>query len=217
MVMRSYNQYCPIARGAEIFATRWTPIIVRNLLVGCRTFTEILAGAPGIPRSLLSERLRQLEQYGIVCKLAAAEGRGTVYELTQAGRDLGRVCDALGEWGERWVEVGPRHLDPYFSLWSLCKEIEANGLPEKRLTVRFDFSKVRADDRHFWLVVQRPEPEVCVKHPGFEEDLIVRTDPRALVDWRLGVVPLKAAVRDGAIEIDGAPAMIRKLELLAQG
>ena len=59
--MRTYGQYCPIARGAEIFAERWTPLIVRNLYLGCGSFGEILEGAPGLSRTLLSQRLKQLE------------------------------------------------------------------------------------------------------------------------------------------------------------
>ena len=64
--MRTYGQYCPIARGAEIFAERWTPLIVRNLSLGCGNFSEILEGAPGLSRTLLSQRLKQLERLGIV-------------------------------------------------------------------------------------------------------------------------------------------------------
>lgn len=214
--MRTYQQYCPIARGAEIFATRWTPIIVRNLLVGCRTFNEISAGAPGISRSLLSERLRQLERYGIVRRTTPRGERGPVYELTDAGRDLAAVCDALGEWGARWIDLGPQHLDPYFALWSLCREIDREALPDKRMTVRFDFHGVRAHERRFWVVLQRPEAEVCVNHPGFDEDLIVRTDPRALVSWRLGDVALGTAMRSGVIEIEGPPKKIRKLQRLTK-
>ncbi len=55
--MKSYGQYCPIARTSELFAERWTPIIVRNLGAGCRTFTQLREGAPGIPKALLAERL----------------------------------------------------------------------------------------------------------------------------------------------------------------
>ncbi|TJW34050.1 MAG: helix-turn-helix transcriptional regulator, partial [Mesorhizobium sp.] len=64
--MRTYGQYCPIARGAEIFAERWTPLIIRNLHLGCGNFSEILEGAPGLSRTLLSERLKQLEWVGVV-------------------------------------------------------------------------------------------------------------------------------------------------------
>ncbi len=212
--MRSYQQYCPIARGAEIFATRWTPIIVRNLLVGCSTFSEIAAGAPGMSRSVLSERLRQLENYGIVRRARALDGR-IVYELTDAGKDLAAVCDALGEWGARWVELGPQHLDPYFALWSLCKEINPSDLPEERLTVRFDLTNVRAHERRFWVLLQQPEPEICVNHPGYDEDLVVQTDPRALVEWRLRRTTLSAAMRSGSMNIDGTPTKIRQLDALA--
>ena len=64
--MRTYGQYCPIARGAEIFAERWTPLIVRNLSLGCGSFSKILEGAPGLSRTLLSQRLKELERVGIV-------------------------------------------------------------------------------------------------------------------------------------------------------
>ena len=122
--MRSYGQYCPIARGAEIFATRWTPIIVRNLLLGCRTFGELAAGAPGIPRALLSQRLRQLETHGIVQRPPSPRGRGWLYEPTEACEDLRPVCDALGGWGATWVEIAPEHLDPYMALWGIVPGIE---------------------------------------------------------------------------------------------
>src|SRR5687768_6555523 len=105
--MRSYGQYCPIARGAEIFAERWTPLIVRNLALGCGNFGAILEGAPGLSRTLLSQRLRQLERLGIVESTAKPAGRGRRYELTASGRDLFKVCMALGEWGARWLEIAP--------------------------------------------------------------------------------------------------------------
>lgn len=212
--MRTYNQYCPIARGAEVFATRWTPIIVRNLMVGCRTFSEIKDGAPGIPRSLLSERLKQLEAWGIVDRVQNEKGHGSYYRLTPAGQELGHVGTVLGEWGARWIELGPQHLDPYFALWSFSKEIPVERLAEDRLTVRFEFRNVRADQRRFWLLVQRPEPEICVKSPGFDEDLIVRSEPESFVRWRLGQMSLAMAIRRGGIEVEGAPRAVRRLSRL---
>ena len=171
--MRGYRQYCPLARAAEILATRWTLIIVRNLLLGCRTFGEILDGAPGIPRTLLSQRLRLLEQHGLVEREPNPRGRGSLYRLTDAGRDLHDVCLAIGFWGTRWLEVAPEHLDPYVLLWGICREVDRALLPDPRLTVRFEFRDAPRTYSRFWLVMQRPEPEVCVKPPGYEEDLVV--------------------------------------------
>jgi DNA-binding HxlR family transcriptional regulator len=106
--MRTYGQYCPIARGAEIFAERWTPLIIRNLHLGCETFGEILEGAPGLSRTVLTQRLKQLERLGIVESAPKAQGRGHRYQLTSSGHDLFRVCETLGEWGARWLDIVAR-------------------------------------------------------------------------------------------------------------
>src|SRR5437763_17091162 len=84
-LVRSYGQYCPIARGAEIFAERWTPIIVRNILMGSASFTEIQQGAPGIPRSLLTQRLALLQRRGIIARCPNENGRGPRYAPTDVG------------------------------------------------------------------------------------------------------------------------------------
>jgi DNA-binding HxlR family transcriptional regulator len=107
-IVRTYGQYCPIARGAEIFAERWTPLIIRNLYLGCETFGEILDGAPGLSRTLLAQRLRQLERLGIVESAPKAHERGDHYGLTDSGHDLLKVCVTLGEWGPVGARSPPR-------------------------------------------------------------------------------------------------------------
>jgi DNA-binding HxlR family transcriptional regulator len=209
--VRSYGQYCPISRGAEIFATRWTPIIVRNLLLGCRTFGELRSGAPGIPRTLLSERLRQLEHHGIIERRENPSGRGWRYEPTQACRDLRPVCDALGVWGADWVELAPHHLDPYVALWSLCRGLTSVPMPDDRVTVRFDLPDMPHKQRRFWLLVQRPEPEVCVKPPGFEEDVIITTDAEWLARWVLGQTSLGLGINARRVSAGGRRELVRKL------
>jgi DNA-binding HxlR family transcriptional regulator len=136
--MKSYRQYCPIARGAEIFAERWTPIIVRNLLVGCQTFGEILQGAPGIPRSLLSQRLRLLERHRVIERRTG--GRGATYHLTAAGQELPQVCYAPGAWGARWLQTTSEHLDPYLALRYLSRLFDRAKLPARRVAIRFDLT-----------------------------------------------------------------------------
>lgn len=209
--MKSYNQYCPIARGAEVFATRWTPVIIRNLLLGCRTFTELRDGAPGISRSLLSERLKQLESVGVVARRQNPSGRGWLYELTQAGEDLQAICDAMGAWGARWVELGPQHLDPYYSLWAMARGLRSVQLPEQRLNARFDLPTMPADKRRFWLLVQEPEPEVCVTHPGHHEDLVLAADPEWLARWTLGELSLGQGQRAGLVDVTGPSRLVRTL------
>jgi DNA-binding HxlR family transcriptional regulator len=214
--VRSYGQYCPISRAAEVFATRWTPIIVRNLLLGCRTFGELRAGAPGISRSLLSERLRELEERGIVRRRAHPRGRGWLYEPTDACRDLRPVCDALGGWGSRWVELAPEHLDPYPALWALCRGMRYLQLPDRRVTVRFELPDLPRSQRRFWLLVQRPEPEVCVKPPGFDEDVVLTTDADWIARWVLGQSSLGEGMHARRVSAVGPSATVRTLATLGR-
>lgn len=200
--MRSYGQYCPIARAAEIFAERWTPIIVRNILLGCQTFTDIQRGAPGIPRSLLTQRLGVLERHGIIERHPQPRGRGARYLPTPAGRDLWEVCVALGEWGARWLEAAPEHLDPYVALWSMCNSLAANRIPSRRVVVRFDFPAQPQRKSRFWLLIDHGHGEVCMSSPG-EEDLVVTADADRFVRWHMGHLSWAQATAGGAIRIQG--------------
>jgi DNA-binding HxlR family transcriptional regulator len=206
--VRTYGQYCPIARGAEIFAERWTPVIVRNMYLGCESFTEIHEGAPGLSRTLLSQRLKQLERLGIVQSEAKPQGRGRRYELTTAGRDLFRVCASLGEWGARWLEVAPEHLDPFVTLWSMCNALRSERLPERRVVVRFDFTGWQRPER-YWLLLERADTEICKEDPGFDEDLFVTAEAEAFVLWHLGRLTWAEATRSGRIQLHGPSSLVR--------
>lgn len=203
--MREYGQYCPIALGAEVFAERWTPIIIRNLYLGCRRFGEILDGAPGLPRSVLAHRLRTLEQDGVIEKTGTGE-----YHLSTCGKELADVCLALGAWGARWREAQPEVQDPYLALWTICRMISPETLPRPRIVVRFDLTDGRRPDR-FWLVLDRNGNEVCVQPPGFTEDAVVTTDTGGLIRWYAGEVPLGAAQRAGTMAVAAPPWLVREL------
>jgi DNA-binding HxlR family transcriptional regulator len=161
--MRTYGQYCPIARTSELFAERWTPIIIRNLLTGCRTFGDLLAGAPGISKALLAQRLELLEAHGILIKETNSSGRGFVYSLTEQGRELKAITDAMGSWGARWLELQPHHIDPAYVLWATCKLVDLKGVPSKSLVARIDLAD-RPKER-FWMLIKRSHAEVCSTYP----------------------------------------------------
>jgi DNA-binding HxlR family transcriptional regulator len=208
--MRGYGQFCPVARTAELFAERWTPIIVRNLLTGCRTFTEIRQGAPGIPTALLTQRLKTLERAGIVERVATASGsgRGAAYQLTDKGTELKTICDAMGQWGARWLEIEPRHRDPAYALWATMKLVDVDKLPDRTVVVRFDL-RDRPQD-HYWMVLRKPQPELCTKGTGFVEDIIARTDASCLIDIHLRRTTYSSALRNRRLVMDGAPQLIRQ-------
>ena len=212
MEPRSYGQYCPIARASEILAMRWTPIIVRNLLLGCETFSEIQDGAPGIPRTLLSQRLTMLAQYGIVERHRGAKDRGWRYSLTPAGEELMPVCDALGAWGARWLEMAPPHLDAHVVVWSICRLAEHDALPDRRVVIRFELLDGR--HRRLWLVLAPEAREVCVKPPGFDEDLVVTATSEWLAKWHMGRISLGRAMHEGLIAVEGPRRLVRMLATL---
>ena len=209
-VVRTYGQYCPIARGAEIFAERWTPLIIRNLYLGCGSFSEILEGAPGLSRTLLSQRLKQLERLGVVESAPKPDGRGHHYELTSAGHDLFTVCQSLGEWGARWLEIAPENLDPFVALWSMCNALRRDRLPDRRVVIRFDFTG-RPRRERYWLLIELGDTEICKTYPGLDEDLYITAEAEAFVKWHAGQLTWAQATREGRIQLDGLPVAGKSL------
>ena len=210
--VRTYGQYCPIARASEILAERWTPIILRNLLHGATSFTEIANGAPGISRTVLTTRLRELQRVGVVETKPNPSGRGSLYFPSESGRDLADVMTAMGMWGERWIELAPEHLDPGMLLYSWVKwYLEYDRLPERRTVVRFDFPQLARPGNRLWIIFDAERSEVCVKDPGFEVALYVEAEPRALAEWHLGRIEWIDALREERIRVIGPTRLAKAL------
>jgi len=203
--MTDYGQFCPVALGAEIFAERWTPLILRELLVGSRRFSDIQRGVPRMSRNLLTQRLHSLRRSGIIEQCSAEGGHGYAYRLTVAGRELSAVIDALGTWGYKWAskDLSDKDLDPDFLMWSLRRMILKDALPDERVVVLVRFRQY--EDRAYWLVLQRPEVDLCLFDPGYEVNLEIEAKVEALAHVCLGHVPLLQAIRDGGVEVHGAP------------
>lgn len=204
--MDSYRQYCPVAKAHEILGDRWTMLIVRELVGGQETFNNIARGLPGIPRSLLTDRLRRLEQKGIVAKYHVKPRRHR-YVLTPAGEDLRAVVDALGNWGARWAFHDPDdgELDPGLLLWRMRHRLNIAALPPHRTVVQFDFG---SSCKHpFWFVMEKQQASVCVTDPGFDIDLVVTTTLSVFYQVWLGRIALKSAVSAGDIIIEGSPTL----------
>ena len=209
--MQKYNQYCPVARASEILADRWTPLILRELILGSRRFNEIERGLPGISRSLLASRLRDLVGAGVLERLPGARSNVTEYHLSDAGRDLEPVVEALGAWGVRWAFGEPRleELDAGLLVWRMHQRIDRERLPARRTVVEFDFTGPRG--RRVWLVLQPREVSVCVTPPRFDADLVVRADLAFFYRLWLGRVEYHAASRCGAVVVEGPPTLAKQL------
>ena len=208
--MRTYGQYCPIARGSEVLAERWTPVILRNVLNGCRTFNDIADGAPGLSRTLLKQRLSALERAQLLTTSAKPGGRGSFYEPTEAGQDAWKVLAALGEWGDKWTDVLPDHADPNAVLWSWCQNYQQrDALPAKRVIVRFEFHDSKQRPLREWFHIEHRTMELCRFDPGFGDDAVVRIlDPVPFARWHLGLVEWTDIV--GSAVLVEAPSALRR-------
>lgn len=206
--VKPYGEYCPVSKTAEVLAERWTPLIVRELLMGSRRFNELQIGVPGIPRSLLVQRLRWLEMNGVVVREEHSRTH-TEYALTDAGKELYDVIYTMGIWGARWAsrDVSEHDLDPRLLMWDMRRRLNTDALPEQRVVLRFEFTGDRRDT--IWLVVSREEASVCFQDPGFDVDMVVTADTLAIHRVWTGHLPLRTAIRERSIELEGPRELVR--------
>jgi DNA-binding HxlR family transcriptional regulator len=209
-----FGQFCPIAVACEVFAERWTPIILRELIAGSHRFNEIHRCMPLMSRALLARRLKDLEAAGVIASVESTHGAGREYQLTEAGREFREAIEALGRWGQRWtVRVQARNLDAGLLMWNVRRRVACDRLPARRVVAHFDFRSVPSTyrgPRKFWLILERPEVELCIKDPGFEVDLVVEADLAAMAGVWLGDVPFAEALRTEGIRLSGAPALVKQ-------
>ncbi len=193
----------------EILGDRWTLLIIRDMLYGSQHFNELERGLPGISKSLLAERLRRLQQVGVIERHVSPNGRDTSYHLTQAGKELKPVVDTLIEWGARWAFGEPRstELDPILLLWWMRAGIYTERLPHHRVVVEFNFRG--ACEGNYWMLLARDDVSVCLTHPGFDTDVLVTADLAACYEVWLGRIAFADAVRNQLIELDATPSLAR--------
>lgn len=202
--MKGYGQFCPLALATEIVGERWTPLVLRELLLGSRRFNDIHRGLPRMSPALLAKRLRTLEEAGIVARGVTPTG-GARYEPTEAGLALAPAIESLSLWGKTWLPatLSDENADPDLVMWDLHRSIDPAVLPSERTVIRFDFTDQPKVRRCRWLVGDASAVELCVTEPGFEIDLLVTTDSRTITWVWYGDIPLKEALGDGRIQLDG--------------
>jgi DNA-binding HxlR family transcriptional regulator len=212
--MKGYGQFCPVAVACEIVAERWTPLILRELFAGATRFNEIRSGMPLISRTLLTQRLRQLEEAGVVTSTPLPTGRGREYRLTTAGSELREVVDQLGAWGQHHAasQFSPENLDVGLLMWNMRRRIDVSRLPASRVVVRFEYRGVPARCRGLrtcWLILEPAGADLCIKDPGFAVDLVIHADAGAMARVWAGHLSFADGVRTGGLRLEGPRALVR--------
>jgi DNA-binding HxlR family transcriptional regulator len=188
---------------------RWSLLIVRDLLAGTTRFNDLARGLPGLSRGLLAKRLRQLEAAGVVERL------GVRYLLTDSGRGLEPVVDALSAWGAQWAfgDPEPEELDASVLVWWMHARLDTSDLPGARHVFHVCFTD---DPRQFWIVVESGDPSVCLTDPGFAVDVTVTSDVGSLFEVWIGRLPLREATRSGRVRFSGPAALTRRMPRVLQ-
>jgi len=212
MSKKGYGQFCPVAKAAEIVAERWTPLVLRELLCGSTRFSDLRRGVPLMSPSLLSRRLKELEDAGIVERRSARKGASAEYHLTEAGQALRPIVEMLGVWGNRWImhDLQKEDLDPSLLMWDVRRRVPGDAVPQdRRVVVHFELGGVAQNKKRWWLVFDRGDVDLCMKPPGFGVDLRVQAHIRTLTEIWMGTRDLQRAVRGGDVSLDGPRDLVR--------
>lgn len=207
MTIGSYRQFCPVAMAAEVLCTRWTVVLLRELVAGSTRFNELRRGVPRMSPALLSQRLKDLEAAGIVARTASAKDPGLFeYHLTQSGKELGPIVESFGIWGQRRIEasLSLQHLDVQLLMWDMRRNLNTAPMPKHRSVIRFIYPDLSASQRSWWLIVDPSDDvDLCSIDPGFDIDLYVSVDLRSMTAIWMGLDTVRAAIGSERMKLTG--------------
>lgn len=209
VAMTGYGQFCAVARALEVLGERWSLLIVRELMLGATTFTDILRGLPRIPRATLASRLRGLEKRGIV----EVVPDGT-YRLTESGTTLAPVMRELARWAtvSDPAALTGDNLDTAALTWDMQRRINTTVLPAQTIVVALDFIDRSPADRYFWLHLSRSEVNLCRDDTGAPVDLWLTAPTEPVTRWWLGQITWRHLLLQPGVQIHGDRTLIRQMQ-----
>lgn len=210
MPRNSYRQFCPVAMATEILGSRWTLLVVRELLEGSTRYNQLRMGVPRMSPALLAKRLRELERAGVV-----ERRRGREYRLTPAGEQLRGVVESAGAWGQHWIDARLTldNLDAKLLMWDVRRNLDPSPLPRRRCVILFVYPGEPSARRRYWLIVEAGgEVDLCLVDPGHEVDLYVTAELRAMTAVWLGLASLRREIEARRVSLSGDRALARTMQ-----
>jgi len=200
----TYGQFCPVAMAAEIVCSRWTMLVLRELISGSTRFNDLRRGVPRMSPTLLSKRLKELKEAGVIAEHPTDQAGIVEYKLTPAGEELREVVMTMGSWGQRWIEssLSLKNLDPTLLMWDMRRNLTPAPMPPRRCNVHFIYTDL-STRKLWWLVVEGGEVDLCAVDPGHEVDLYVSASLRSMTAVWMGLSTLKAEIDSGKITLTG--------------
>jgi DNA-binding HxlR family transcriptional regulator len=199
--------------AAEIICSRWTALVLREMLCGTTRFNDLRRGVPLMSPTLLSKRLKELIDAGVIATVRTGNG-AVEYKLTQAGEDLRGVIMSLGIWGQRWVEssLSLKNLDPTLLMWDMRRSLSTASFPDRKCTVKFSYPELSAARKSYWIVIENGSVDLCSVDPGYDVDLYVTSPLRNMTAVWMGISSLKAEIDAGNITVTGDKALARSMQ-----
>ncbi len=203
--MKGYGQFCPVSKCAEILGERWMLLLVRELLMGSTRFTQLKRGLGRISPSVLSDRLRTLEDNDIIYR-EPSPGEGYEYHLTECGRALKPVIDAAGLWGYHWIRTAysAEDLDVDLLMLDISRRVRLDKINARRAVIEFEFTDLQKPFRSWWLLIEDGSAETCHDHPGRPADLVLRCTMETMARIWMGRLDLAGARRNGLLKVEGS-------------
>ena len=210
--MFRYGQFCPVSKAAEVLGERWSLLVIRELLLGRTQFNQLQHALPKISPTTLSKRLADLQKHGLVVRKRLPRQQAHAYRLTPAGRELYPLLMQLGEWGMRWVRGRMRddELDVSILMCDVQRRLDPGKLPSGQTVLKFEFTDVE-EYPDWWVRIVDDEVDLCLDDPGYEVDLLFRSDLRTMTEVWMGDLTLKRALASRKLKVLGAATILRNL------
>ena len=207
--MKKYGQFCPLAQAAQILCERWTLIIVRELIAGSTRYSELKKGVPMMSPTLLSTRLKQLVNAGII-----TSNRKGLYLLTQAGNELRPIIELFGSWGHRWARsnLDNDDLDASLLMWDMRRTIDPEVFPNNRVVIHFNFFDAATGELDWWLISENEVVDLCHDDKGYDIDIFIQCSLSTMTSVGTCQSTFNDEVKKGKINVYGSTTLTKNLQ-----
>ena len=211
--MEKYCQFCPVAKAAEILCEKWVILVLRELMMGSTRFSQFRKGLPRISPSILSRRLKMLEEQSVIKRKQVKKSKSYSYHLTESGEQLRPIILGFGTWGHRWAKnkITKEDLDAGFLLWDMRRRLNTEYFQDQRVVIHIEFTDQKKADRYWWMVVENHEIDLCFEDTGHEPDIIIMTTLPVMTKVWLGYEPLKKMINNQQLKILGTKKHVNNI------
>ncbi len=212
--MSGYNQFCPVAKACEVLEPRWTLLILCEMWSGSTRFNEIKRGVPGMSPTLMSRRLKEMEFRGLITREESQGSRLITYRTTEIAKELEPIVHALGQWAHRNIDadVTLENLDARLLMWNIRRKVDVSVFPTGKTTIQFIYPELPKEEQNYWLICKSGvETDLCLIDPGFDVDLFISADLKAMTSAWIGLSDLQKEISDDKISIIGDQSLAEKI------